>query len=241
MKMRAMIAPVFLFVAVPAWAHCGKCGVGGEKGGEHAHAHAEIGKPAPEFKLLDTDAKEHKLSDFKGKTVVLEWTNHKCPMVQRYHKNTTMLNAHKKATAVDKNVVWIAVDSSSFCEEKKEGIAEWRIESPSHPPRVALTVVRDGSLIPRRAQRRQPNDYSTPARTSWLVAAGIKKPGGRRSRQPHRVHSSSDSRAASGRNRRGPRNCRARVLFLVPHRVTKRFRRLDGDLGPLGDSIRDDP
>ena len=124
MKMRSLIVPAFLFIAVPAWGHCGKCGVGVEKVAERAHA--EIGKPAPDFKLLDTEAKEHKLSDLKGKIVVLEWTNHKCPMVQRYHKNTTMLNAYKKVTAKDKDVVWMAIDSSSFCEEKKEGIAAWK-------------------------------------------------------------------------------------------------------------------
>ena len=34
---------------------------------------AEVGKVAPPFELMDTNGKAHKLSDFKGKTVVLEW------------------------------------------------------------------------------------------------------------------------------------------------------------------------
>ena len=66
-----------LAMAVPAWAHCGFCGKGGEAQKEgHGHANAEIGKPAPAFSLKDADGVEHKLADLKGKIVVLEWINH---------------------------------------------------------------------------------------------------------------------------------------------------------------------
>lgn len=42
---------------------------------EKAPAGAELGKPAPDFTLKDVNGKEVKLSDYKGKIVVLEWFN----------------------------------------------------------------------------------------------------------------------------------------------------------------------
>jgi cytochrome oxidase Cu insertion factor (SCO1/SenC/PrrC family) len=41
---------------------------------------ARIGAAAPAFALTDTTGKSVSLADFKGKTVVLEWTNHDCPV-----------------------------------------------------------------------------------------------------------------------------------------------------------------
>ncbi len=136
MKTRfSIVAALLLIVAVPAWAHCGKCGVGESKekghghaahGGSHghAHAHAEIGKPAPEFALKDANGKEVSLASFKGKVVVLEWTNHTCPFVKRHQgQQKTMQKTFAKFAG--KPVAWLAIDSSRYCEEKIDGIREW--------------------------------------------------------------------------------------------------------------------
>ena len=48
--------------------------------------HAEIGRPAPDFSLPDVDGKTVSLSELKGKVVVLEWFNPKCPFVKRNHE-----------------------------------------------------------------------------------------------------------------------------------------------------------
>ena len=45
-----------------------------------AQAAATVGQPAPDFTLNDTNGKTVRLSDFKGKHVVLEWTNPGCPL-----------------------------------------------------------------------------------------------------------------------------------------------------------------
>ena len=45
-----------------------------------AQAAATVGQPAPDFTLKDTSGKTVRLSDFKGKHVVLEWTNTGCPL-----------------------------------------------------------------------------------------------------------------------------------------------------------------
>ena len=77
-------------------------------------AKAEIGKPAPDFTLKDTEGREHRLSDYTkaGKTVVLEWFNPDCPYSQkhhvRFHTMTDLASELEK-----KNVVWLAVNSGA--------------------------------------------------------------------------------------------------------------------------------
>ena len=60
---------------------------------------AEIGKPAPAFTLTDIAGKSHQLSDFKGKLVVLEWTNPGCPFVQRVYREEIMSSVQKEYVA----------------------------------------------------------------------------------------------------------------------------------------------
>lgn len=76
-----------------------------------AAAHAvSIGQPAPDFALTDVNGKAVKLSDFKGKHVVLEWTNPGCPFVQKHYTSGNMQSLQKDAAA--KGVVWLAVNST---------------------------------------------------------------------------------------------------------------------------------
>lgn len=76
-----------------------------------AAAAPEIGEPAPGFTATDTNGKTHSLSDFRGKTVVLEWTNHGCPYVQKHYGTGTMQALQKDAT--EDGVVWLSVISSA--------------------------------------------------------------------------------------------------------------------------------
>ena len=57
----------------------------GKATGQKTELQAAIGKPAPDFTLRDAAGKEHKLSQYKGKIVVLQWTNHTCPFI-KYHE-----------------------------------------------------------------------------------------------------------------------------------------------------------
>jgi peroxiredoxin len=72
---------------------------------------AETGKPAPAFTLKDHTGKTHNLSDFKGKTVVLEWINFDCPFVKKFYGPGEMQKLQKEAT--DKGVVWLSICSSA--------------------------------------------------------------------------------------------------------------------------------
>ena len=79
--------------------------------GSFAFAAPEAGKPAPDFTLKDTAGKEVKLSDYKGKFVVLEWTNFGCPFVKKHYGSHNMQNLQKEFT--DKGVVWLSICSSA--------------------------------------------------------------------------------------------------------------------------------
>ncbi len=74
-----------------------------------AHA-VTVGQPAPDFSLIDVHGKAVKLSDFKGKTVVLEWVNPGCPFVQKHYNTSNMQTLQKDATT--KGVVWLSVNST---------------------------------------------------------------------------------------------------------------------------------
>jgi peroxiredoxin len=76
-----------------------------------ARAAAEIGKPAPDFTLTDITGQTHQLSEFKGKTVVLEWTNPGCPIVQKHYNSRNMQGTQKVAAA--DGVVWLTINSGS--------------------------------------------------------------------------------------------------------------------------------
>ncbi len=72
---------------------------------------AAVGKPAPDFELVDLEGAKHKLSDYAGKTVVLEWFNPECPFVQYAHTKGPLVSMAKEAT--DQGVVWLAVNSGA--------------------------------------------------------------------------------------------------------------------------------
>lgn len=71
---------------------------------------APVGDAAPAFKEVNTAGKEVQLSDFAGKTVILEWTNDGCPFVQK-HYNSKNMQKTQEAAAKD-GVVWLTVISS---------------------------------------------------------------------------------------------------------------------------------
>ena len=94
-----------------------------------AHAAAVVGKAAPAFSLTDLDGKTVKLSDFKGKFVVLEWVNFECPFVRKHYGSENMQKLQKAYTG--KDVVWITICSSApgkqghlTADEAKEATAE---------------------------------------------------------------------------------------------------------------------
>ncbi len=76
-----------------------------------AFAAVEPGEVAPDFTLTDSKGTSHKLSDFRGKLVVLEWLNHECPFVKKHYSGGNMQKLQQEYTA--KGVVWLSIISSA--------------------------------------------------------------------------------------------------------------------------------
>ena len=95
---------------------------------------AEIGKPAPDFTLTDLDGNQHKLSQYKGKTVVLEWFNPQCPFVVYAHGEGPLKDMAAKETA--QGVVWLSINSGApgkqgaGAEASREGVTKYGMKNP---------------------------------------------------------------------------------------------------------------
>lgn len=91
---------------------------------------AELGKPAPDFALQDTYGKEFKLSEFKGKTVVLEWFNANCPVVKSSHEKQKMQKVYKEYA--EKGVIWLAIDTTAGAQAEPNRVhaAEYGLAYP---------------------------------------------------------------------------------------------------------------
>ena len=75
-----------------------------------SYASVNVGKPAPDFTGVDSQGIKHSLSQYKGKAVVLEWTNHDCPYVKKHYNSGNMQTLQKNATA--NGIVWLSIISS---------------------------------------------------------------------------------------------------------------------------------
>lgn len=93
-----------------------------------------IGKPAPDFTLEALDGTKVSLASFKGKTVVLEWWNPKCPFVVKSHTKGSLVDTAKKHT--DAGVVWLAINSGAAGKqghdpaENDAAAKEWNVAHP---------------------------------------------------------------------------------------------------------------
>ncbi|WP_332680784.1 redoxin domain-containing protein [Bosea sp. (in: a-proteobacteria)] len=120
-----------------------------------AQGPAKPGAPAPAFSVVDVDGKTQKLSDYAGKTVILEWTNHDCPYVRKHYNSATMQNLQKDMAR--EGIVWLSVISSPAGEQGHVDAARAK----------ALTKSRDAApasilLDPKSALARAYGAQTTP-------------------------------------------------------------------------------
>jgi peroxiredoxin len=115
---------------------------------------AELGKPAPDFKLKDLNGAEVSLSSFKGKVVVLEWFNPGCPYVKAAHGEGALKDMAKK----NPEVVWLAINSNApgkeghGLEANKEGAKGFGMEHP-------VLLDEDGKVGKLYGAQRTPHMY----------------------------------------------------------------------------------
>jgi hypothetical protein len=92
--------------------------------GPESAAGAEVGTPAPAFTVTDLSGKEHALSDYAGKIVVLEWTNPNCPVVRRVYGEGVMTAVQRQYAG--KDIVWLAVNSTNKDHDDFESVESLR-------------------------------------------------------------------------------------------------------------------
>lgn len=94
--------------------------IAGEHGdflkGDPVLAQLQVGKAAPNFQASDVNGRPVSLAAFRGKTVVLEWSNPECPTVQKHYDSGNMQKS--QAAAAADGAVWLTINSSA---EGKQG------------------------------------------------------------------------------------------------------------------------
>ena len=137
-----------------------------------AHAAASVGQPAPDFTLTDTGGKTVKLSDFKGKHVVLEWNNPGCPFVRKHYDTANMQTLQKEASG--KEVVWLAINSTATSHQDylaPAKLGQWMTEQKATPR--ATLMDESGTVGKSYGARTTPHMYMVNPQGTLIYAGGI--------------------------------------------------------------------
>ena len=137
-----------------------------------AQAAPSVGQAAPDFTLNDAAGKPVKLSDFRGKHVVLEWTNPGCPYVRKHYDSGNMSATQREA--VGKGVVWLAInsterDSYEYMEPAK--VVAWQQARKAQP--TALLSDEEGVAGKAYGARTTPHMYIVDPQGKLVYAGGI--------------------------------------------------------------------
>ena len=137
-----------------------------------AYAAATVGQKAPDFTLTDTAGKTVRLSDFKGKHVVLEWHNPGCPFVRKHYDSANMQALQKEANT--KGVVWLAINSTEtghpdYLAPPKLG--QWMVQQKAAAS--ATLMDENGSVGKSYGARTTPHMYLVAPDGLLIYAGGI--------------------------------------------------------------------
>ena len=160
-----------------------------------AFAAAEVGKPAPDFTGTDIYGKKVKLSDYKGKIVVLESYNQDCPFCHNHYKTGAMQELQQQYTA--KGVVWLLVNSvnknNPSYRTPEEAQKEWTKEKiaatdwiDDHSGKIGheydmkttphmFVINKDGILVYDGAIDDRPEPFGDPRKADNYVADTLNK------------------------------------------------------------------
>lgn len=115
-----------------------------------------VGQPAPAFTAVDSHGKTVSLADFKGRPVVLEWSNDGCPFVQKHYKSGNMQALQKAYTA--RNVAWLTVLSSAPGKQGHvDGAGADRLSSERGAAPTAVLLDTSGALGKRYDAKTTPH------------------------------------------------------------------------------------
>jgi peroxiredoxin len=133
---------------------------------------AKLNEIAPNFKLVDSNGKEHSLSDFKGKLVVLEWINFDCPFVQKHYNSKNMQSLQLKYTKQD--VIWLTVCSSTEAKQSNFTNDEINSRSKKHNAKfTAYLIDANGKVGKMYGAKTTPHMYIINKDGKLVYAGGI--------------------------------------------------------------------
>lgn len=133
---------------------------------------AKLNEIAPNFKLVDSNGKEHSLSDYSGKLVVLEWINYECPFVKKHYNSKNMQTLQGKYTK--EGVIWLTICSSA--ESKQGNFTNDEINSRSKKHNAKFTaylVDLDGKVGKMYGAKTTPHMYIINKDGKLVYAGGI--------------------------------------------------------------------
>jgi peroxiredoxin len=135
-------------------------------------AAVSVGHAAPDFALQDLQGKPVKLSDYKGKYVVLEWVNPGCPFVQKHYNSGNMPQLQKEAAA--QGTVWLTIDSTNAGHQDfRDGtqLSAWLAQKGAAPAAAMLDA--DGKVARLYAAKATPHMYVIDPRGTLIYAGAI--------------------------------------------------------------------
>jgi len=137
-----------------------------------ATATVQVGKPAPDFTGTDSQGKSQRLSDYRGKVVVLEWTNHDCPFVGKHYGAGNMQAQQKEAAA--KGVVWLSIVSSAPGKQGHVSAGEAnRLTAERGASPTAVVLDPEGRIGQLYGAKTTPHMYVIDAQGKLVYAGGI--------------------------------------------------------------------
>ena len=137
-----------------------------------AQASPSVDQPAPAFTANTADGKSISLDSLKGKTVVLEWTNHDCPFVKKHYDSGNMQGLQKDAAA--KGVVWLQVISSAPGKQGHvDGAGALKLNSARSAAPANVILDPDGKLGKLYGAQTTPHMYIIDAKGILVYKGGI--------------------------------------------------------------------
>ncbi|MEQ9641589.1 MAG: redoxin domain-containing protein [Alphaproteobacteria bacterium] len=126
--------------------------------GQAGAAAPEVGEPAPSFAGTTADGQTVDLAQYRGKTVVLEWTNHDCPYVRKHYGAKNMQALQKQAA--DDGIVWLSVISSAPGRQGYlEGPDALKVAADHGAAPAGIVLDPDGKIGKAYAARTTPHMY----------------------------------------------------------------------------------
>jgi peroxiredoxin len=131
-----------------------------------------VGEPAPDFEGVDSRGEVHRLAEYRGKIVVLEWTNHDCPFVRKHYGAGNMQDQQREAAA--QGVVWLSVISSAPGKQghvSPQEADELTRKRDAHPDAVILDP--EGKIGRSYAAKTTPHMFIIDAAGTLVYMGGI--------------------------------------------------------------------